>query len=98
MSVPIPGATPTGPLKGFRILDLTTVLFGPFGAQTLGDWGAEIIKAFPVTQRSDSIRPSFITSRTLKSLPLASKAKRTRAPLAWILKAESFWRKISMRR
>lgn len=35
---------PTGPLKGFRILDLTSVLFGPFGTQTLGDWGAEIIK------------------------------------------------------
>jgi crotonobetainyl-CoA:carnitine CoA-transferase CaiB-like acyl-CoA transferase len=40
---------PTGPLKGFRILDMTTVLFGPFGTQTLGDWGAEIIKVESLT-------------------------------------------------
>jgi crotonobetainyl-CoA:carnitine CoA-transferase CaiB-like acyl-CoA transferase len=40
---------PTGPLQGLRIIDLTTILFGPFAAQTLGDWGAEVIKIEPLT-------------------------------------------------
>lgn len=40
---------PTGPLAGVRILDLTSVLFGPLGLQTLGDWGADIIKVESLT-------------------------------------------------
>ena len=46
-----PVADPRGALDGVTVLDLGVAMAGPFGAQILGDLGAEVIKVHNIAER-----------------------------------------------
>jgi crotonobetainyl-CoA:carnitine CoA-transferase CaiB-like acyl-CoA transferase len=45
-----------GPLSGVKILDLSRILAGPFATETLGDFGADVIKVERPGQGDDTVR------------------------------------------
>ena len=73
-----------GPLKGVKIIDLTTMVSGPMGAMILADQGAEVIKVEPMA--GDQLRhmaathngvnaPFYSCNRGKKSLAIDLKSE-----------------------
>ena len=72
--------TASTPLAGVRILDVTSVIMGPFAARILGDMGADVIKIEPLSgdtvrevgaSRSKGMGPFFMhTNRNKRSLAI----------------------------
>ncbi|ADP18094.1 CoA-transferase family III family protein 37 [Achromobacter xylosoxidans A8] len=58
--------TKTGPLAGLRVLDIATVLAGPFAATLLADYGADVLK-LELPRKGDGMRafPPFKDGRSI---------------------------------
>lgn len=64
-------ATTAQPLKGIRVVDASSIIYGPYAGQILGDYGAEVIKVEP--PEGDSTRHTGpAVERGMASLFLSS--------------------------
>jgi len=85
-----------GPLEGVRIVDMTTVLMGPYATQILGDMGADVIKVEPPRgdgtrdlgpMRNPGMGPLFMhVNRSKRSIVLDLKKPSGHAALLRIVK------------
>ncbi len=87
-----------GILSGYRVLDCSIAMAGPFAAQRLGDLGADVVKVEPVTgewqrhvsaggARGNQINVSFLSlNRNKRSLAINLKAPEGKAVLLELVK------------
>src|SRR5689334_1058062 len=75
-----------GPLAGIKIVDMTSVLMGPFATQILGDYGADVIK---VEALDGDITRQIGPTRNAGMGPVFLNANRSKRSIAVDLKQDS---------
>ncbi|GAA4856226.1 CoA transferase [Saccharopolyspora cebuensis] len=79
-------ANEPGPLAGVRVIDMATVVMGPYAAQILGDLGADVIK---IESPRDSVRGGALYRNTPGMTPLNLAVNRNKRSVALDLKDDA---------
>ena len=80
-----PEAGSTGPLSGVRVIDMSTVVMGPYAAQILGDLGADVVR---IESPRDTARNGTL-HRTPGMTPLYMNVNRNKRSVNLDLKDEA---------